>query len=184
MAQPRADAPMTADDFTVWAMAQPSGRYELSGGVVVAMAPERAAHSRVKGSAYRALGDAVAAAGAPCEVFTDGMAVRIDDATQYEPDAAVRCGAALDGDAVIYDDPLIVVEVASPSSRSLDTGAKLAGYFRLASLRHYLVIDPDRRTVVHHRRADDGSILTAIMGDGTLAFDPPGIRVDLGGLFA
>lgn len=183
MAKTRADTPMTADAFTTWAMDQTSGRFELSGGVVVAMAPERAAHGRAKGSAYRALCDAVAAAGAPCEVFTDGMAVRIDDATQYEPDAAVRCGTALDGDAVVYDDPVIVVEVVSPSSRSLDTGAKLAGYFRLASLRHYLVIDPDRRTIVHHRRADDGAIATAIIGDGALALDPPGIVLDLGAVF-
>ncbi len=183
MAKPRADAPMTADAFTAWVMNQPGGRFELSGGVVVAMAPERAAHGRAKGAAYRALGDAVAAAGVPCEVFTDGMAVRIDDATQYEPDAAVRCGAPLDGDAVVYDDPVIVVEVVSPSSRSLDTGAKLAGYFRLASLRHYLVIDPDRRTLVHHRRTGDGSIVTAIVAEGTLALDPPGIRLNLGGLF-
>jgi Uma2 family endonuclease len=184
MARTHVDAPMTADDFTAWAADQPGGRYELSGGVIVAMAPERAAHGRTKGSAYRALGDAVAAVGAPCEVFTDGMAVRIDDLTQYEPDAAVRCGAPLDGDALVYDDPVIVVEVVSPSSRSLDTGAKLAGYFRLASLRHYLVIDPDRRTVVHHRRAADGSILTAIMGEGVIELDPPGIAFDIGALFA
>jgi Uma2 family endonuclease len=65
---------MTADAFTEWAMAQPSGRYELHAGFVVEMAAERAGHSRVKGAVYRALGDAIAAGGVPCEAFPDGMA--------------------------------------------------------------------------------------------------------------
>jgi Uma2 family endonuclease len=174
---------MTADAFTEWAMAQPSGRYELHAGLVVEMAAERAGHNRAKRAADRALTAAIDAAGVSCEVFADGMAVRIDDGAQYEPDAAVRCGPPLDADATVYDDPVIVVEVVSPSTRGLDTGGKLAGYFRLPSLRHYLVLDPERRAVVHHRRGEDGAIATAILGEGTLTLDPPGIALDLGTLF-
>ena len=39
---------LTADAFIAWAGKQPRGRYELVGGEVVAMAPERAGHTRVK----------------------------------------------------------------------------------------------------------------------------------------
>ena len=46
---------MTADEFLAWAMEQ-EGRYELASGEVVAMAPERAAHSRAKLAVARALG--------------------------------------------------------------------------------------------------------------------------------
>ena len=53
------------------------------------------------------------AAGLTCEVFTDGMTVAVDD-SDYEPDALVRCGAPLPGDAVTVLDPLVIVEVLSP----------------------------------------------------------------------
>jgi Uma2 family endonuclease len=45
---------------------------------------------------------------------------------------------------------VIVVEVISPTSAHSDTSAKLIGYFKLPSVQHYLVIDPDARTVTHH----------------------------------
>ena len=62
------------------------------------------------------------------------MAVQIDSVTSYEPDALVRCGERLPPDAVKVVDPLIVVEVGSPSSLGRDTGVKFTDYFRLPSL--------------------------------------------------
>jgi Uma2 family endonuclease len=88
----------------------------------------------------------------------DGMAVRIDDRTVYEPDALVRCGPPMPGDAIEVVDPTIVVEVVSPSSRGIDRGVKLASYFLLLSVRHYLIVDTDKRVVIHHRRDDEGRI--------------------------
>lgn len=46
---------MEAEAFIAWAMEQPCGGFELAGGNVVAMAPERAGHGRVKLSAVSAL---------------------------------------------------------------------------------------------------------------------------------
>jgi Uma2 family endonuclease len=177
-----ANVRMTADEFIVWAMEQPAGqRYELVDGEVIGMAPERAAHARVKGRIYVSLDAAVHAAGAPCEAFPDGMAVRVDAQTVFEPDALVRCGAPLDDDAVEVVDPMIVVEVVSPSSSRRDAGAKLEGYFRLPSVRHYLIVMTRNRTVIHHQRDAVGSITTRIIRDGAIQLDPPGI--ELTGLF-
>ena len=174
---------MSADEFIPWAMEQ-EGRFELASGEVVAMAPERAAHNLVKAEAWRALRDAIRGAGLPCQVFTDGMAVRVDDATVYEPDATVRCGPRLDGDAVEFSDPVIVVEVLSPSTRARDAGAKLQDYFRLPSVRHYLILRTDTRSAIHHARGEGGTIATAILTEGALRLDPPGIAVALADLFA
>jgi len=173
----------TADGFIAWAMDQPRGRFELADGVVVAMAPERAGHARVKLAAVNALAAGLKAGNLPCEAFTDGMAVRIDDATVYEPDALVRCGPATPDDMVVLSDPVVVVEVISPSSRGIDSGAKLAGYFRLPSLVHYLVIDGVARAVTHHRRDAEGAIATRILRDGALELDPPGLRIAVSELF-
>ena len=179
----RPEPALTADAFLAWAAEQPRGRFELVHGKVVAMAPERASHARVKGRAYRALEDAIVAAGLGCEAFPDGMAVRIDDATVYEPDALVRCGPPAFDDAVEISDPVILVEVVSPSSRGIDSGAKLAGYFRLPSLGHYLVIDSAARAVTHHRRGADGAIATRILRDGALDLDPPGLAIPVADLW-
>jgi Uma2 family endonuclease len=175
-------ARMTADEFIAWAMQQPEGqRYELVAGEVVGMAPERAGHARAKHRICEALSQAIRAAGLPCEAFPDGISVQVDADTVYEPDALVRCGAPLDDNAVEVPDPLIVVEVVSPSSGSRDSGSKLEGYFRVASVRHYLIVTTRNPAVIHHRRDEAGGITTRIIRDGAVRLDPPGI--DLIGLF-
>ena len=170
---------MTADEFIAWALVQPDGgHFELVRGQVVAMAPERVAHARCKLHIVRLLADAIAAAKLPCEAFVDGPAVQVDETTVYEPDALVRRGPPLADDVVRITDPMIVVEVLSPSSRSRDAGLKLADYFRIASVRHYLIVATDIRTVIHHARDEAGSILTRIVRDGQVRLDPPGLVLD------
>jgi Uma2 family endonuclease len=171
----------TADDFIAWAMARPEGeRWELAHGEAVAMAPERAAHGRAKLRIAERLSAAVRAAGLPCEVFVDGMAVEVDASTVYEPDVLMRCGPPLPDNAVKLTDPVIVVEVVSPSSRARDSGAKLVDYFRIESLRHYVIVRTEDRTAIHHARNADGHILTRIIHDGKVDF---GTGLVLDGLF-
>jgi Uma2 family endonuclease len=176
MSQPLAKQ-MTTAEFLAWAVAQPKGRFELVRGEIIAMAPEKARHSLTKGAAFRALGDAVRHADLPCTVFPDGMTVVVDDFTAYEPDAVVQCGAPVDLDSVVIPEPMIIVEVLSPSTQRLDAGGKLADYFRLPSLRHYLLIDAVRRAITHHARSEDGVIITRIFRDGELNLNPPGITL-------
>jgi Uma2 family endonuclease len=161
------------------AMARPDGRYELMGGEVVAMAPERAAHARLKAPVWRVLENAIAERGVLSEALPDGMTVRIDARTAYEPDALVHCGKRLSDDTVIVPSPLIVVEVFSPRTSARDVGAKLADYFRVPSIRHYLIARTDRPTIIHHRRGDGELIETRITTAGALQLDPPGITLDL-----
>jgi Uma2 family endonuclease len=174
---------MTVEQFIDWAMAQPRGRFELYGGRVVQMSPERTKHTEIKGNAYYALRAAAQKAGERCHILTDGATVKIDDHTAYEPDALVYCGNRLPGDTVIIPEPVVVVEVTSPSSEARDAGIKLAGYFKLPSLVHYLIVDPDDRLVVHHRRGEDGTIVTRVVEHGEFVLDPPGLTLRLADLF-
>lgn len=175
-------ARLSRDAFYAWAKDQPRGRYELLDGEVVAMAPERVAHARAKGAAWVALRDALAAAGVECEALPDGVTVEVGDATCYEPDVVVACGE-IPGDLVAVPSPLIVVEVTSPSNSRVDLVTKFADYFRLPSLRHYVIIHLGLRRVIHHRRTEDGRIESAILTGGALALEPPGISVPVDGLF-
>ena len=88
---------MTADEFIVWAMQQPeTEHYELVGGEIVGMAPERSAHGLVKSWIGHRLIALTRAAGLPCDVYVADMSVRIDETTLYEPDVMVRCGKRLE----------------------------------------------------------------------------------------
>ena len=64
---------MSAEAFLEWAAAQESGRYQLIGGEIVAMAPERAEHAHVKREIANALDAAIARAKLPCRAFVDGL---------------------------------------------------------------------------------------------------------------
>ncbi len=178
MSDPARFPRMTSDEFIVWAMEQPEGkRYELVAGEVFAMAPERSVHALAKFRIARRLAEAVEAAGLPCTVYPDGMAVIVDADTTYEPDAMLRCGEELSDDTVKVFDPLVVIEVASPSTQSLDAGDKLADYFRVPALRHYLIVRTKGKIVIHYVRDEGGTITTRIIRDGTVELDPPGIVV-------
>jgi Uma2 family endonuclease len=174
------EQPMTVPEFLAWAEAQPSGRYELVRGDVVAMAPERARHALTKQRLARALEDAVRIADLDCTVFPDGMTVVVDAHTAFEPDALVQCGQPVDLESTVVRAPVIVVEVLSPSSASIDMTEKLVDYFRVASVAHYVIVDTKRRVIIHHRRGGkEGEIETHIISEGALSLEPPGIDTNI-----
>jgi len=176
-----AHKPMTADEFIAWAMTRPeTEHYELVGGEVVGMAPERSGHGLTKSWIGRKLAEAIDAAGLPCDVYVDNMSVRIDAQTVYEPDVVLRCGKRLDPNATELTDPVVVVEILSRSTQGRDRGAKLDDYFRLPSVMHYLIAKVENRTIIHHRRAAAGMIDTRIVRDGPVHLDPPGIELSSG----
>jgi Uma2 family endonuclease len=183
MEQPRQTA-FTADQFIAWALEQPRGRFELDNGIVVAMAPERVNHSRAKLNATIALREAVDVRGLACEALPDGVSVRVNDRTVYEPDAMIRCGPMVPSEVVLIDDPVVVVEVVSPSSRGIDAGVKLASYFSLPSVRHYLIVDTDKRVVIHHHRGEEGLIGVQVLYEGSLTLDPPGLVINVRDIFS
>jgi Uma2 family endonuclease len=173
---------MTVDEYLAWAEDKP-GRFELCAGVVYAITPERAGHATVKLAVQTALRAAIRRSGVPCHMLPDGMTVRIDAHTAHEPDALVYCGENLPDSAVEVPNPVIMVEVLSPSTRHVDVSAKLAGYFRVRAVRHCLIVDPDQRLVIHHSRAQADMVATRIVHDGRIALDPPGIELAVGDFF-
>jgi Uma2 family endonuclease len=169
-------------EYLSWAQKH-EGKFELLDGVIVAMAPERAAHVNAKFALAAALKDAIKKAGVPCQAFVDGLGVQIDEWISYIPDALVNCGERVPPDAMLAPAPVIVVEVLSPSSQSHDRVRKLLYYFRVSSIAHYLTVDLELKRIGHHRRGPGGSIVTAIAGGDSLLLDPPGLQLSLAGLF-
>ncbi len=168
---------LTRQEFVDWAETQPH-RYERIAGQPVAMSPERVAHVRIKSRIWAALDRAIQHGKLECEALADGVTIEVDDDTDYEPDAVVNCGPRLPPDATAASNPIIVVEVLSPSTQSIDSNAKLADYFRVPSIQHYLILQTRKREVIHYTRAGS-DIIARVLHIGTIALHPPGIKIDL-----
>jgi len=176
-----AKSDMDVDAFLFWAEGR-DGRWELREGQPVMMSPERAAHALTKYAAQESLKAAIERAGVPCRMFPDGMTVRISARNAFEPDALVVCPSP-PLDAIEIPNPVIVVEVLSPSTAADDHGVKLDGYFSLPSVEHYLILDPDRRVMIHHKRGHAAVIETLILRDGLVRLDPPGLEAEVAAFF-
>lgn len=130
--------------------------WELVAGHIVAMTDPTELHEQI-----------VANIGAPlklamdrqdCRAYFGGMRVqRSDDACGLDkprPDLLVRRGPASARNYVT--DPLVVVEVLSPSTMDTDRSGKLAFYKRLPTLRHIVLVYQDQMRAEHYRRTDAG----------------------------
>ncbi len=171
---------MSSSEFLVWAAQQP-GKWELFDGEPVAMSPERVVHGETKYRVARALDEAIKTSGVNCRFVLDSVLVPIDQDRNFQPDALVYCGPAVPGDALEIANPVIVVEVLSPTSAVRDLRDKLAGYFLVPSIQHYLIVDPDKGMVIHHRRTAT-AIETRVLTQGAVRLDPPGIELEFAAL--
>jgi Uma2 family endonuclease len=101
---------LTADEFLVWAMEQPEGRYELQNGLVVAPSPERLGHVIAKRNILIALHDAIGRRSLPCQALPDGATVRVNGRPAGV--AIVRDGP------LALDPPGLVIELGTSSPAS------------------------------------------------------------------
>ena len=93
--------------------------------------------------------------GRGCEVYTNDMRVRPNPRESYfYPDVVVVCGGPeFEDDA--FDtllNPIVIVEVLSPSTEVYDRGEKFTRYKQLASFQEYVLVAQDKVWVEHHRR--------------------------------
>jgi Uma2 family endonuclease len=154
MAHAAAVTPMTLSSYLDWEATQ-SDRHELVGGEVFAMAGAEDRHVTVCGNVYMALRQHLR--GTPCRVFMADMKLAVDASSSvFYPDVLVTCSAADAADRLVKREPVLLVEVLSPSTAAYDLGAKFAHYRRIPTLVEYLVVDIDARRADLHRKGADG----------------------------
>jgi Uma2 family endonuclease len=175
---------MTVDEFLAWSVRQEKGRFELQDGRVILQQSQNVGHLQLKFRIARVLLAAVEQAGVPNYVLPDGATVRVAERTAYEPDALVAPLPMPADTSLEIPNPVIVVEVLSPSSVTRDLADKVVGYARVASIRHYLVLDPEEKAIIWHAREGSGAFGAPIAArDGALRLDPPGIEVTVEDVF-
>ena len=170
---------LTVDEFLRWSLEQDGGRFELEGGRIIKMSPQNIGHVATKQRAYQAFEAAIRTSGLPFYAMPDGPTVRIAGDRAYEPDALVALLPEPAGTSLEISNPIIVLEVLSPSPSSMrrDLTTKVSGYALVPSIEHYIVIDPAERIVLPYRRQGDFLVPGEEMTDGTLRLDPPGLEI-------
>ena len=104
--------------------------------------------------------------GRPCQVFGSNMKVGATKKRGFAyPDATVVCGERQFYDATrdVLTNPAAIFEVLSDSTRAFDYAGKFEEYQRLDSLRHYVLIEPQRRSVTHCERGAQGQWIYVLL---------------------
>lgn len=183
----RTEHRMIVGEFLAWSEEQgDDARFELVAGVPARlMVPTNIRHAQIQYNAGQALRRAVGEAGLPCRVYDagPGVAVGHEGDECRIPDVVLTCASTIDETARLVPEPVIVVEVAAPSTRLADVNDKVEFYGGVASVRHYLVVEQDRRRVVYHGRGHSGGLEPRIVREGEIALDPPGVRLGLDSLY-
>ena len=140
---------------------------EYVAGEVYAMAGGTPEHSAIATEIRRLVGNQLSGAG--CEVYDSDLKVRVADAGPFfYPDASIVGGNAQFDSGDCLRNPTAIVEVLSPSTGAFDRGDKFFHYRRIASMRHYVLVEQDRMLVEHFALLDGRWTL---VGEHTLPED-------------
>lgn len=146
--------PMTAEEFLAWEEAQPA-KHEFVRGEVFAMTGGIDRHNTVAINLLVKLRQHLR--GTPCRVYASDVKLRVEAADCFfYPDLMVTCSAADLASRSFKREPVLVVEVLSPSTAAFDRGAKFTEYRRLPSLAEYLLVDVERLHCDLYRKGADG----------------------------
>jgi Uma2 family endonuclease len=138
---------MTVEEFLAFE-GEPDVRYELVGGELRAMAPPTDRHSALVMECGVAIRERLRRRPG-CRVLAEA-GIRISDEDFLVADLAVSC-QPLTGTPMVAE-PLLIVEVLSPSTRQHDLSVKGEAYRRLPSVRELWFVEADRRRVQQWRR--------------------------------
>jgi Uma2 family endonuclease len=160
---------------------------EYIAGEILAMAGGKPAHNTLCMDAALALGVHLAAAGGTCDVHNSEQKVRVDSSGPFfYPDVSVVCGEPrYDSDDCLRN-PVLIVEVLSPSSADYDREWKFRYYRSFATMRHYILIDQEQIRVEHYRQQE--GILWVLAGEymrrsDSIALPDLGIEIPLAEIY-
>lgn len=155
----RMDTRMRVAKYRDWIAPRPDcERWELLGGVPVLQGPQPGRHQRIITNIAKHLD--VLAERRGCGAYP-GLAILSEAMDDYAPipDVVVQCGEPPDDGYT--SDPLVVVEVLSPSTLVLDRGRKTEFYQTVPSLAVLLLVHQNEARVEVWRRAPDWTVEVA-----------------------
>jgi Uma2 family endonuclease len=174
---------VSVEDYLAGELISPI-KHEYLGGVLYAMAGARNAHNLIAGNTYGAL--YVRLRGHRCRPFNSDTKIRIHlpgHVRLYYADASVICRPNPQTDS-FQDEPAVLFEVLSRSTRRTDEGEKKDAYQTIPSLGVYVLIEQETPAVVAFRRTNGGFAREVYKGlDAVLPLGEIGIDLPLAEIF-
>ena len=174
---------MTVAEFLGW-QPEPDIHYELFDGRPRAMVPTARGHSIIQSKLSFHIWSALQGR-RTCTVQTEA-GVRIPDREDawYQPDLSVSCRPH-EPDEIAVPEPILLVEVLSPSTENTVRRGKLPDYRLIPSMQEILLIDPARLYAEVHRRHEGGLWVTELLrsGDAVLTLASVGLSLPLAKLY-
>lgn len=174
MSNAAAEHLMSLEDFLAWERGQPE-RYEYAGGVVKMMTGGSLDHSTIASNLWTALRDRLR--DSLCRAFRGDTKVIANNSVRY-PDLSVTCTAVRGTEDLVLE-PVLVVEVLSPSTEREDRGRKKFDYFATPSIRQYAIIEQDERRIDLYTRAEDRWTNEVVAGEAALNLSSVGVEISL-----
>jgi Uma2 family endonuclease len=145
-------------------------RHEYLAGYVYAMAGASATHNLIALNLASRLRAHLR--GGPCQVFISDMKVKIESIeTFYYLDVMVTCDPSDNAD-YFWTNPVLIIEVTSPTTATTDRREKLLAYQRIPCLRQYVLVAQDEISVQLYSRDKDGRLWEETLGpDGVIELD-------------
>jgi Uma2 family endonuclease len=122
-------------------------KHEFYNGEIFAMSGASFAHNTIVANLVAGLHSKFK--NRPCRVLPSDQRVQLDDGYVY-PDVSVVCGKPEFFDKDNLTNPIVIIEVLSPSTEDYDAGGKFARYRQLSSLQEYILVAQDRAHVMHY----------------------------------
>lgn len=158
-------------------------KHEYVEGSIYRLAARTNAHAAISANLIGIIGSQLR--GCPCRPLNSDLKVRIrlaDHTRFYYPDAQVICRPSPAG-ALFQDEPTVVFEVVSESTRRVDEQEKRAAYFMIPTLSAYVLIEQDRPAATVWRRTERGFVREDYAGaDAVMAFEDIAVNITLGDL--
>jgi Uma2 family endonuclease len=154
---------ISVEDYLAAELVSPV-KHEYLGGVVYAMAGGHNAHNLIASNTLVALGTRLRGRG--FRAFNSDTKIRVRLLTHvrfYYPDVSVICRPNPQSDS-FQDEPAVLVEVLSASTRRIDEGEKKDAYLTIPSLALYVLIEAAARAVVVFRRTEHGFVREVYQG--------------------
>ena len=143
---------LAPEEYLTWERKQPF-KNEYHNGQIIAMSGASRAHNRITVDITTQLNNQLMEG--ECEVFAGEMRVQTSPEISYfYPDVIVVCGEPRFEDDTFDTllNPIVVIEVLSPSTAAFDRGEKFEHYKQLVSLQEYILISQNTVRVEHHCR--------------------------------
>ena len=164
-----------------------TSKHEYFAGDIFAMTGASEQHNLIASNVVASLHQQMR--GRSCRIYPSDMRLKImQSGLNIYPDITIVCGSPQFTDAAKRDtllNPIVIIEILSPSTERYDRGMKFQHYRTIPSLQEYILIAQDEQHIERYTRHDANQwiLIEASGSDATLAISSVSVTLALSDVY-